>query len=136
MDEQKSNSVIAGDSLDLDTKLSVINAYRNILTHKLPSKKIDESVYEAMQTEFRAWVESRIRELLNAAPAKDAPKPTDLKQLTDAEVTFVKALKKDFDRTRKSNRGYQMPQIPQPRVDPVELTEGLEDFESDESEQD
>lgn len=50
--------------MNVEEKIDLINVYRKLLKHKLPVKTKDEKLRETITSEFRSWVESKIKILL------------------------------------------------------------------------
>lgn len=77
--------------MDSNQKIDLINAYRQLVGTQLKiSKNIPEAVASMVQAEFKAFVDSRIEELLNG---KQAQATTSVpSQFSEDEVEILRAL--------------------------------------------
>lgn len=91
--------------MDANKKIDLINAYRQLqgISLKL-AKSTPEEIQGIVQTEFQAFVNFRIQELLNGKAAEpEAPVQIPASQLTDDDVQILLALVDNVKSKQKLN---------------------------------
>lgn len=99
--------------MEKELKISLINCYQKLLSHKLPVKVENEAIRDALQAEFSAWVGERLDTLLgNIKPPVDSANPV-LTHFTDEDVAILRRVVEDY-RGRPTTRNRLPNQAPEP----------------------